>query len=121
MSFCLEKRSVIEYIPDQPYVITGIFGVYDDVYERTFVAIDSDSGYPYWTNRESFARRFKTVQEANEMMRMVKHALEHVHELSICKMTILFHPLPEMELTDQLKQAALAKLTAEERKLLGLE
>jgi hypothetical protein len=112
--------------------------------ERRYWSEDSNSGYPYWSHMIESAKHFGSFDEAHDLIRgkeftvrngrypatMLHGALglcntKIVGTVTICVGVIVVNAVDSITYTDcvqvpTLRETALAKLTEEEKKALGL-
>lgn len=124
---------VIDTLPEY-YVITGIStedrkrrAHGQDRNERVFVGTDSHSGgYPYWSTIFGSANRYKDITEALKALRDTKHGsgvgymANQATDIRLVAVRIDLVGVSEQKIHDEQVQAALDKLTADERRLLGV-
>lgn len=87
-----------------------------------FWAIDNQSGgYPWWTDSLFGAEKYLSIKKASSQMSFGGYMFEQATNIRVCKLIIEYETVSDASVLAALKEAALAKLTAEDKKILGLE
>jgi len=104
------------------YILTAIKGE-----KRVYYAIDQHSGgYPYWTDWFSTKATFSDLAQASNALRGTRkndsYMSRDVFDIRIATVrTTIDTNISEEDIIEERKKQALAKLSKDERRLLGLE
>lgn len=104
----------------QPFFI--ITGKVTKTGKLVFWATDIHSdGYPFWTDSFASATKFETLIKASKMVGSAGYMLNQASDVKINRVNIVLEEVSEKSVRMIQREEALAKLTKEERILLGLE
>ena len=113
---------------DEYYVVTGITTekAHGKAGERVYTGTDSHSGgYPYWTKWPSSADRYKDIEQAIARYRectnegYMSNQATNIR-IGVVRTTVDLASVTTEHIDEKRKEAALNKLTADEKRLLGL-
>jgi hypothetical protein len=116
--------SLVENLPEY-YMITGITTEQHSARpgRRVYFSVDTHSGgYPYWSTLFQSAERLYDIEEAIRSYKEAKkgYMADQATSIMLVMARTSLHAVSDTEIEQTQKEAALNKLTAEERRLLGL-
>lgn len=89
--------------------------------KQVFWAIDSHSGgYPYWVDYIEGAERYPDVVKAKNQLDSSGYMFEQATDIKVFRATVVLEVVSAETIEDELRRAALAKLSDKEKQLLGL-